>query len=487
MRFPIRLVILIIGTVTASAIVSVMWSRAQLPPGLIDNPALVNTELARERLNAWFNKRVPHPACPRCFKVDSGLEGIFEEVPGTDRVITRDLPDPAPLKPGEIRPTVHPETGEPLWYKGNQAFVGPTDEDPVSASLSIPLIEVKRIKYRHEAELFKIEGVHAVGIGEKGLVVSILPEKSVNSRFLPAAVEGIPVVIQEVGIPRRQSHQFTTFDPVPVGAGITSQAPSGGNGTMGPHVSRDLSDGIGYCCQLYSFTSGHVVQATQLPPGNVNGQRIILQGTFLYGYVAAIFQQNSCGSYYNCWYYGTPANDIRIQPDVAAIGHDGFDYYPMVSPCNGTDKPVRRMHYGVNDWKHGPTGIVRIPTFSSCSGKCLRVWGVHLHRTPARLSATETTQMTYAPGSGVYQIDYPLDVIVPTTASQGGDSGALIAWDETRDIAGLLVGGDGYYSLYERLDYIKTAFSNAGISFDHYWGTAATAYRPSFTGQDNPC
>lgn len=480
---------ILIFAVTGFALFSLVQQQASAANPTLDTPA--RAALEKVRRDAWFNKRTPHPACPNCYKVDDGLEGIFEAVPGTDRVISRDIPDPTPVEPGEVRPTKHPDTGEPLWYKGRQAFVGPTDEEPVSASLPVPLIEVKRIKYRHEAELFKIEGVHAVGIGKDGVLVSILPEKSANRRFIPPSIEGIPVVIQETNIPQLQSHQFKTYSPVPVGAGITSQTPTGGNGTVGPHVSRDLADGIGYCCQLYSLTAGHVIQRTWLPPSNVWQQRVILQGVFQYGRVSFMFQQNNCGSYSNCSSYGTPANDVRIRPDVAAIGHEaGFDYYPMLSPCNGTDKPVRRMQYGVNSWVHGPTGIVRIPNFSTCPGKCLKIWGAKSHGIRSSLYATEQSHILATSQSGIYVIDYPVDDHLPQTATQDGDSGALIAWNSSRDIAGLHIASNQsypYQGVYQRLDYIRTAFDRAGVSFDHYWGTAATKSRPSASPYDNPC
>jgi hypothetical protein len=174
-----------------------LFSGAQPPPQ--EPPQLSeNRQPAQTQSPFPLDKRIPHPACPNCFKVP-GEFGINELVPGTDYVITRDLPDPAPLPPGEVRPDRHSETGEPLWYKGNQAFVGPTDEAPMSASLPIPLIQVKRVLYRHRDELSKIEGVHGVGIGEKGILVSLLPEKRANRRLIPDSLEGVPVYVEEEG------------------------------------------------------------------------------------------------------------------------------------------------------------------------------------------------------------------------------------------------------------------------------------------------
>jgi hypothetical protein len=487
---------------TVALVLSALFSSAELPtgppPGLINNPAL-----ARARLDAWYNKHIAHPACLNCYKVDNGLPGIFERVPGTDHIISRDIPDPAPLGKREIRPDRHPETGEPLWYIGRQAYVGPTDEALVSASLPRPLIEVKRIMSRHQDRLFKIEGVHGVGIGEKGLVVYILPKKSANRRLLPTMAEGVPVHVVESRIARGQSHTLK-YRPVPVAAEFTSTA-SYSTGTLGPHVSRDFSDGIGYCCQLYTLTAGHVVQFPGFPNSNVNGQRVIHQPAGSpYGYVAYMFQMMPCvgGIFNGCSSnYPIPINDVRVRPDAAAIGHDGADLFPMTSPCNGAAKPVRRMQDGQSSWKSGPSGTIRIPTLSNCGSswlsatKCLRIWGIHSHRTPAYL-----LYVNYFGDIGyelpdntlrVFRVG-PIDAIRTDTATQPGDSGAMIAWEGTRDNVGLHIAASPFVltetlAFYERLDYIKTAFYNIGASFDHYWGTAGPASRPSTSPVDNPC
>ena len=101
--------------------------------GELDIPA--RRALEKVRMDAWYNKRIPHPACPNCFKVE-GEFGINETVPGTAHVITRDIPDPDPLEPGEIRADRHPETGEPLWYKGHQPLSGSTIYQPQGSSIT---------------------------------------------------------------------------------------------------------------------------------------------------------------------------------------------------------------------------------------------------------------------------------------------------------------------------------------------------------------
>ena len=466
----------------------------------LDTPA--RKALEKVRRDAWFNKRVSHPACPNCFKVE-GEFGIHETVPGSDYVITRDLPDPAPLEPGEVRVNVHPETGEPLWYKGNQAFVGPTDEELWSTSLPVPLIQLKRIRYRHDAELRKIDGVHAIGIGENGLLVEILPEKSANRRLIPSAIEGIPVVVEETGAPIMISHAYTYYRPLPVGAGIGSTLPTGGYGTVGPHVSRDFSD-IGRCCQLFTLTAGHVIQDLSLPIPS--GRFIYSGGSASYGYFGFMFRLTPCtGQDRNtCLYFAGPVNDTRWVPDVAAIGHDTADNYPMAPPCSGAQKPVRRMQYGTTSYADGPTGMVRIPTMSTCSGNCLRTWGINAHHGTGKLRSTEVfdaSAQEFPDGSGgtttKWFYEGPFDTYNSTIAIVPGDSGALVAWDGSRDMIGMMVAinynvyGQFRYALYERLDYIQMAFSRAGVSFDHYWGTGSGKLNPSYTTSDplnpSPC
>ena len=55
-------------------------------------------------------------------------------------------------------------------------------------------------------------------------------------------VEGVPVHVEESGLAIGQSHTLK-YRPVPVAAEFTSTA-SYATGTLGPHVSRDFSDGI---------------------------------------------------------------------------------------------------------------------------------------------------------------------------------------------------------------------------------------------------
>jgi len=402
--------------------------------GVLDTPA--RRTLEKERKDAWVNKRKPHPACPNCFKVD-GENSIFESVPGTDYVIARDIPDPAPLEPGEVRADRHPETGEPLWYKGHQAFVGPTDEENVSASLPIPMIQLKRIKYKYEDKLFKIPGVHAVGIGESGIVLSITPALSANRSQIPSTLDGIPVIVQEMEVLKPMSHFNAWYRPLPVGAGIASNYTTPGGGSVGPHVSRDISD-VGSCCGLYSLTNSHIIYS---PPNVFVSNVNIIQppgSSTSYGWLGYRFVLTSCPGTFQYCTANAPLNDTKLKPDAAAIGHPFNDGYPMYSPCYGSEKPVRRIQYDVSSYVDGPTGIIRIPTTSNCSS-CLKNFGVMSHGNQGGLSQAETSVLFEYVRDQLYFKHGPVDFAGMTT--QPGDSGGLVAWNQTRDVVGMVIGG----------------------------------------------
>jgi hypothetical protein len=105
---------------------------------------------------------------------------VFEEVPDTGVILTREIPNPAPLEPDERRLEFDVETGLPIWYIGRQPYVGPTDEEPFSDELPIPKIVLKRIQARYRKELSSIFGVTAFGIGARGFVVYLDPKRPEN-------------------------------------------------------------------------------------------------------------------------------------------------------------------------------------------------------------------------------------------------------------------------------------------------------------------
>jgi hypothetical protein len=266
-------------------------------------------------------------------------------------------------------------------------------------------------------------------------------------------------------------------------------------GTIGPHAVRDVAD-IGTCCQIWSLTAGHVIQPTErLPSSAIGGD--VSQGASFWGTIVWVFQQTRCDSAGDptCNTSG-PLNDTRFNPDAAAVIRyaPNLDPYPKTPPCQGSSSPTRKMQYGPSSWVHGPSGVIRIPTFSNCgSVNCLKMWGKHSDAPLGLLKIAEgqfvvrdmeNTMAYYRVGPG--------DQASYERGTQGGDSGALVAWNGSgnRQVVGLHFAAESirtWIGLYQRADYIKTAFYNAGRSFDHYWGTDATASRPSSTQYDNPC
>lgn len=220
----------------------IVFSRAQqdlqdLTGALLQSPSpAVTEEQIRERIEAQrrelLTNRIPHFACANCFKVGDGRFGVYEEAPRTGILFPREIPDPAPLRKDTVRPSIT-EEGEKIWHIGDQGFVGPTDEEPVSADLPIPKIELKRIKARHMERIFNISGVHAFGIGAQGFVVSIDPKQTSTRYSIPHEIEGIPVGVEEADFPRLKSHRFLVTRPVPVGAGINVPLPRRAGGVQG--------------------------------------------------------------------------------------------------------------------------------------------------------------------------------------------------------------------------------------------------------------
>jgi len=485
-----RSIFIVAGVFTLAIIASALFSLAQ--QGLMEAPAPL--VLPSQSLSSVLIDRVPHPACSNCFKVADGRYGIFEEVPGTGIVLTRDLPDPAPLKFGEVRAEFDAE-GEQIWYKGNQGYVGPTDEEPFSAELPVPRIDLLRIKARHEEKIMSIRGVSSFGIGIGGFIVTLDPKYRKNARRIPIDLEGVPVEVEEGEIPILASHSDRTYRPVPLGAGVRSATlppPFGlANGTVGPHIVRDEADlGPGQCCQILSLTAAHVVKPLNDPPLTPNSpQAVIFQGTSSWGTVALSFQLAPCdiASDPNRCNASSVTNDMRVKPDVAVIAHINTlhkDPFPKPPPCNGSLEPVRRMQFGGNDFVHGPTGVIRI----ALPGTSVKAWGAFSHAPKGDVKTVSVTQIIEENSTGFLFRFFPLDEA--SVNIEAGDSGGLVAWNGERHVAGLIVARKIVPSrvYYIGADHIKTALSNAGMSFDHYWGTRlGVATIPSNTEFDQPC
>lgn len=231
-----RLILTVIGLMLLTIAVWVSLPLAQYPPQEdVSLPAEVQADLA----SVVPPQAVKSSACPTCYThACKGCYDIFEEVPGTGITLTRTIPNPAPLEPGEsIRPAIDPETGLPIWYIGHQPYVGPTDEEPFSPVFSVPQITLRRIQARHHREVFGVPGVTAFGIGAKGFTVLIEPQyfaKSANQ--IPSTIEGIPVTADVGGPFVTAAHATTQYRPVPTSASVGRVLP--GNepkeGTTGP-------------------------------------------------------------------------------------------------------------------------------------------------------------------------------------------------------------------------------------------------------------
>lgn len=122
----------------------------------------------------------------------------------------REVPNPAPIDPGEQRLEVDPETGLPIWYIGHQPYVGPTDEQPFSQEFPVPKIALQRIQARYYAKIFSIPGVHGFGIGAKGFVVFMDSQQMANASLVPQAIQEVPVEVVPAGQFEAISHQATS-------------------------------------------------------------------------------------------------------------------------------------------------------------------------------------------------------------------------------------------------------------------------------------
>lgn len=450
--------------------------------------------------NALVTNRVPHPACPNCFKVaGENRYGVYEEIPETKELIFRLIPDPAPLAPGEVRPDFDYELGEKIWFIGDQAMVGPTDEEPVSAELPMSRIELMRIKSRHTQEMFRIRGVHGVAIDAKGFRVFIEPKHQRNATKVPAAIEGIPVTVQVLERFELTSHEGKAFDGIPSGARIEGI----GSGTVGPHIVRNGSD-MGFCCKIWSLTAGHVVKHlgdTFLGYDVIRVYQPTVASSRQFGFVEHTFTLSPCTSPDCINDFPSNTNPSFIRPDVAAIAHaNGHFHTDGPRPAGYLPvgvEPIRKMYQSPTAFTNGPSG--RIASYAlgssfkywSSNGGTEGVFGT-IDSIGATIAIRDTDLRQYCLTD--------MDVGRLSVAVLVGDSGALVARESLgqRDIFGVQnarpfvnQGQPNIFSFSPAVN-VKQAFSNANLSFHHYWGTAkdsATAnYREPATDQcDGGC
>ena len=114
---------------------------------------------------------------------------------------------------------------------------------------------ITAIKEKHEASLFKHQGVIGVGVGlsksGQRLVIQVYSEKSSDTSSIPSEIEGVPVEIIETGRfrafdgPIGFNHQITRPRPVPMGTSTGNE--NGGAATLGFRVRRvSNSSEVGY-------------------------------------------------------------------------------------------------------------------------------------------------------------------------------------------------------------------------------------------------
>lgn len=437
------------------------------------------------------DNREPHDACENCFVIPDIFDyDIFESVPiddgDSEYVITRMIPNPAPLEEGEVRPMVDAD-GEPLWYIGTQSYSGPKDTDRVSDQVEWSMIDLLRIKARHENRIMTTAGVHGFGIVATGFGIWVLPEYA--EIMVPDQIEGVPVTVFVEPMLERQGHQHTTFRPVPVGAAIEAAQPglamlSAGGGTLGFHMVQE----VGQRYRLLSLTAAHVVRVdpTAAPPtaGTIDVYQPRIQFGNLFGQVYLLFRLRTCGmSRTACWKSSAPMNHSRINPDIALI--DPLPYGGLVSlgfnRPRGTD-PTRHLQYGSGsrEYTNGPSGSIR----NAYPGHKLKIWGAFSG--PRSGSVTATGRTVVSRFRGRYYKDCCLTAMNVGVSS--GDSGAAVTFDRrgSRHVVGILAVGSSTEAWFMTEVDIKQAFDASNVPFSHFWGTRGTGYRPpSTTACDN--
>ena len=143
----------------------------------------------------------PHPACARCFTVPGGPTPyqIYEEVetdgPEETWILSRLLPNPAPLGDGEVRDT-YDAAGEEIWYIGTQGYVGPTDEERWADAAPRPTIDLIRLRERHQSFILGFPGVCSFGLGGRGFLVSMAYDAPGVVAHIPHTLEGVPVEVE---------------------------------------------------------------------------------------------------------------------------------------------------------------------------------------------------------------------------------------------------------------------------------------------------
>lgn len=432
-------------------------------------------------------EREPHEACDLCFTVPRDVDPyqVYEYVEGDGPeavILSRRVPNPAPLREGEVRATVD-EGGEPIWYIGRQGIIGPTDDERLSDTIAHSYIEVRRIQERHQHTILSLEGVHGIGIEAHGFVVNLLPSHADLRDTIPTTLEGVPVHVEisDVGVPFH--HHGTRLRPIPDGVGArTSYIP--GSGTLGPHVVRDVPY-VSECCHFWTLTAAHLVKDNMFLSGGTNSYVYQpwtnpLQVSNRIGTVDYAFTLTGCGPTIEyCEVYG-PINYTNRRPDAAAVVTAGLRQ-PLFNEAEEDEDPIRRMQYRSSSYINGPSGMISEPRL----GRKVTVWGAVGGGNVGKITAINRCEvLDYSDG---YARICGITVVEAEDVIQG-DSGSLVTYRGrgNRHVVGLLFGGD----LASDDRYIipalnlKRAFGQVSQSFSHYWGTKEGYRRPATTETD---
>jgi len=152
------------------------------------------------------------------------------------------------------------------------------------------------------------------------------------------------------------------------------------------------------------------------------------------------------------------------------------------------------MQYHGNDSVQGPTGEVMIAS----NNTLVKIWSAFNDAPKGRvdmLGATITLDDSDFSGR---QLKFCcVERAFMERPVKAGDSGSLVAWDQSRHVMGVQFAGDFTYdyngnpvflrgSYYTRAGEIQTAFRSAGTQFTHYWGNSSSSFywRPSVTRND---
>ena len=454
---------------------------------------------------------LPHEACDMCFTLPNHSPYTINEYVESDIdegavIIMREIPNPAPeIKERadydpEIGGYYDPDTGERVWFIGNMAVIGPTDEEKWSPDLPVSTIEMKRIKARHLGRILSIRGVNSFGIGKSGFVVGVDPVFSENRALVPTDLEGIPVTVELEGVAILNGHENAYIRPIPAGVSV-GRGPTQW-GTLGPHVVRDTdTSDNGTCCEMLSLTAAHVLNLYNYAPSSVAGLPTYSPGKFAepqyeMGEIGHVFQLQSCGGLLedigtgrlypppSCNVYsGNLVNNTLWRPDAGLLSY-GTKSVPFNEPEG--DEPTRRMQYRSTKDVRGPSGI----TMTAEVGDDHKVWGsvIGAHDTGEVTAVDRCRSFArfYYPGAPVFRY---CGVNVMDYDTLSGDSGAMVAYkgEGHHRIAGMVVGGGtvGGTTEYVPASHIKEAFRRAGHAFSHYWGTDDDKWRPATDDGDD--